>query len=76
MAAYGAQLKSGKKPAEAVAYLRKLFANVSVQDKTAREALQTFVGGKGDVLLTYENKAILARKKGQPVYYVIRGRRS
>ncbi len=35
-----------------------------MQDKSAREALQTFAGGKGDVLLTYENEAIFANKKG------------
>jgi sulfate/thiosulfate-binding protein len=70
-AAYGAQLKLGKKPAEAVAYLQKLFKNVAVQDKSARDALNTFLSGKGDVLLTYENEAWLARQKGQPVFYTI-----
>jgi sulfate/thiosulfate-binding protein len=71
MAAYGAQLKLGKKPAQAVDYLTRLFKNVAVQDKSARDALNTFLGGKGDVLLTYENEAWLAQKHGQPVYYVI-----
>ena len=42
-----------------------------VQDKSAREALQTFVGGKGDVLLAYENEAITAQQKGEEVDYVI-----
>jgi len=70
MAAYGAQLKSGKTPAQARAYLLKLFKNVSVQDKSARDALNTFLGGKGDVLITYENEAILARKQGQGLYYI------
>ena len=41
-----------------------LFKNVSVQDKSARASLQTFVGGKGDVLLGYENEAIYAQKNG------------
>ncbi len=70
MAAYGAQLKSGKTRAQARAYLLKLFKNVSVQDKSARDALNTFLGGKGDVLITYENEAILARKQGQGLYYI------
>jgi sulfate transport system substrate-binding protein len=52
-------------------YLRRLFRNVTVQDKSARESLQTFVAGKGDVLLAYENEAILAQTKDQPVDYVI-----
>ena len=71
MAAYGAQLKLGKKPAEAQRYLLELFKNVAVQDKSARDALNTFLGGKGDVLITYENEAILAQKQGQQTPYVI-----
>jgi sulfate transport system substrate-binding protein len=71
MAAYGAWRKNGKTHKQAVANLEKLFRHVSVQDKSARESLQTFVAGKGDVLLAYENEAALARKNGQPVQYVI-----
>jgi sulfate/thiosulfate transport system substrate-binding protein len=71
MAAYGAQLKAGKTPAQAADYLLELFRHVPVQDKSAREALQTFVGGKGDVLLAYENEAINAQQKEQPVDYVV-----
>jgi sulfate/thiosulfate transport system substrate-binding protein len=71
MAAYGAQLKQGKTHEQAVEYLRELFKHVSVQDKSAREALQTFTGGKGDVLLAYENEAILAQKKGEELDYVV-----
>jgi sulfate transport system substrate-binding protein len=71
MAAYGAQLKAGRTPGQAVAYLQELFRHVPVQDKSAREALQTFVGGKGDVLLAYENEAINAQQKEQPVDYVV-----
>jgi sulfate transport system substrate-binding protein len=71
MAAYGAQLKAGKTEQQAKEYLRQLIQHVPVQDKSAREALQTFVGGKGDVLLAYENEAITARRKGEDVDYVI-----
>jgi sulfate transport system substrate-binding protein len=71
MAAYGAQLEQGKSEEEALEYLRQLFRNVSVQDKSAREALQTFVGGKGDVLIAYENEAILAQDKGEDLDYVV-----
>ena len=71
MAAYGAQLEAGRSEQEAKEYLRRLFENVPVQDKSAREALQTFVGGKGDVLLAYENEAITAQQKGEEVDYVI-----
>jgi sulfate transport system substrate-binding protein len=71
MAAYGSQLKQGKSEAEAIAYLEQLFRNVPVQDKSAREALQTFVGGKGDAMIAYENEAIAAQQAKQPVDYVI-----
>jgi sulfate/thiosulfate transport system substrate-binding protein len=71
MAAYGAQLKQGRSHEQAVEYLRELFKHVSVQDKSARESLQTFMGGKGDVLLAYENEAILAREKGEDLDFVV-----
>jgi sulfate transport system substrate-binding protein len=71
MAAYGAKLRQGKTKEEAVEYLRKLFHNVAVQDKSARESLQTFAGGKGDVLIAYENEAITAQQKGEELDYMI-----
>jgi ABC-type sulfate transport system substrate-binding protein len=71
MAAYGAQLQQGKTTQEAEAYLAELFKHVPVQDKSAREALQTFIGGKGDVLLSYENEAIAAQQAGEAVDYVV-----
>ena len=71
MAAYGAQLERGQSADQALEYLRKLLANTPVQDKSAREALQTFAGGKGDVMLAYENEAITAQQKGEDVDYVI-----
>ena len=39
--------------------------HVSVQPKSGREALQTFTGGEGDVLLSYEYEATTAIKKGE-----------
>ena len=71
MAAYGAQIAQGKTEAEALAYIDALFENVPVQNKSAREALQTFTAGKGDVLIAYENEAILAQANGEDVDYVI-----
>jgi sulfate transport system substrate-binding protein len=71
MAAYGAQLEQGKSDAEAQAYLTKLFHNVPVQDKSARDSMTTFTSGKGDVLLAYENEAIAAQQAGQDIDYVI-----
>jgi sulfate/thiosulfate-binding protein len=53
-------------------YVKTLLTkHVKVQPKSGRDALQTFVGGEGDVLISYENEAITAQKKGQSVDYVI-----
>jgi sulfate/thiosulfate transport system substrate-binding protein len=71
MAAYGAQLEAGRSPQEAERYIAELFKNVSVLDKSARESLATFSGGKGDVLLGYENEAILAQQKGEDLDYIV-----
>jgi sulfate/thiosulfate-binding protein len=72
MAAYGAQLREGKTPPQALDYLRVLISeHVKVQDKSARDALHTFTNGTGDVLLAYENEAITAQQKGQSLDYVV-----
>jgi sulfate/thiosulfate transport system substrate-binding protein len=71
MAAYGAQRRAKQTHKQAVAYLRQLYRHVVSQDKSAREALQTFLAGRGDVLLAYENEAIFARQKGPHAPYVI-----
>jgi sulfate/thiosulfate transport system substrate-binding protein len=71
MAAYGAQLEQGKSEEEALDFLKQILENTPVQDASARDALQTFVGGKGDVLLAYENEAIAAQQAGEDIDYVI-----
>jgi sulfate/thiosulfate transport system substrate-binding protein len=71
MAAYGAQLKEGKSPAQAQEYLKSLFHNVVSQDSSARDALQTFLAGRGDALIDYEDEAISDEKKGAAIEYVI-----
>jgi sulfate transport system substrate-binding protein len=70
MGAYGAMLKEGRTSRQAIAYLQNLFHHVVSQDSSARNALQTFLAGRGDVLLTYESDAILAKAAGQPVFFL------
>jgi sulfate transport system substrate-binding protein len=71
MAAYGAHIKEGRTPAQALAYVQELFHHVVSQDSSARNALQTFLAGRGDALLDYENEAISDEQKGQPIEYVV-----
>jgi sulfate transport system substrate-binding protein len=71
MAAYGGALRAGKTPKQAVNFLGKLWKHVIAQPPSAREGLQTFVSGRGDVFLAYENEALFAQKKGQSLQFVI-----
>jgi sulfate transport system substrate-binding protein len=71
MAAYGAKSNAGKDDRAGIAYLEQLFSHVAVQDTSARNSLQTFVIGKGDALIAYENDAIFAQQHRQPIDYVI-----
>src|SRR6476661_2202162 len=70
MAAYGGALRAGKTPKQAQAYLAQMWKHVVAQPASAREGLQTFLAGRGDVFLAYENEAIFAQKHGQPVQFV------
>src|SRR5581483_10327063 len=56
---------------QATAYVRELFRHVVAQDTSGANATNTFLSGKGDVLITYESEAINARSKGQDIRYVI-----
>jgi sulfate transport system substrate-binding protein len=71
LAAYGAQRHLGKTDAQAIAYVQKLFKNVVSQDTSGSNATNTFLSGKGDVLITYESEAINARLQGKNIQYVI-----
>jgi sulfate transport system substrate-binding protein len=71
LAAYGAERRLGKTDAQATAYVQKLFQHVVSQDTSGSNATNTFLSGKGDVLLTYESEAINARLQGKDIQYVI-----
>ena len=71
LAAYGAQRRLGKTDKQATAYVQQLFKHVVSQDTSGRNATNTFLAGKGDVLLTYESEALNARLNGQDIQYVI-----
>jgi sulfate transport system substrate-binding protein len=59
LAAYVAQRRLGKSEKQAIAYLQRFYANnVVSQDSSGSNATNTFLSGKGDVLLTFESEAI------------------
>lgn len=61
--------KEGEKFAED--FLKKVIRNVPVLDVGARGSTNTFLHGMGDVLLTWENEAILAKNEGNGNYEII-----
>lgn len=61
LALYGAQRRLGKTDKQAIAFVQKVFENVVSLDTSGRNATNTFLAGKGDVFITYENEARLAK---------------
>jgi len=70
MAIYGSQINAGKSPAEALDFVKQVIANTSVQPDSARDSLQAFTSGQGDVLVGYENEALTAKSEGEDIEYV------
>ena len=71
LAAYGAAKDEGGSDEAALDYMTKFFGNVAALPDSGRDATTAFTSGTGDVLLSYENEAILARQSGQDFDYVI-----
>ena len=71
LAAYGHVLATGGSDADAQKYLTEYFKHAVALPGSARDALTSFTGGNGDVLVSYENEAILARQNGEDVEYVV-----
>jgi len=71
LAAYGAAKDEGGSDEAATDYMTKFFGNVAALPDSGRDATTAFTSGTGDVLLSYENEAILARQSGQDFDYVI-----
>jgi sulfate transport system substrate-binding protein len=71
LAAYGHVLANGGSEDDAKAYLTKFFKNAVSLPGSARDALTSFTSGNGDVLISYENEAILARQNDQDVDYIV-----
>lgn len=70
LAAYGQAAANGG-DAAGQAYVKKLLANTVALPDSARDATTQFTGGTGDVLLSYENEAILAKQAGTDIDYVL-----
>jgi sulfate transport system substrate-binding protein len=76
-AIYGAALRGhvegvpANDPAAAEQFLSRVFRNVQIMDKGARESITNFERGVGDAAITYENEVLVAQMGGQQYDYVI-----
>lgn len=69
---YGSVTQTGGDDAKAQEFAGKVFANVPVLPKDAREASDVFFKqGQGDVLINYENEMILAGQTGEKLPYTV-----
>ncbi|WP_338462400.1 sulfate ABC transporter substrate-binding protein [Synechococcus elongatus IITB7] len=68
LALYGSVAKNGGTEKQAFDFVKKVYDNVPVLAKDARESTDIFYKkNQGDVLLNYENEVILARLNGEDV---------
>ncbi|WP_232678262.1 sulfate ABC transporter substrate-binding protein [Nocardioides sp. R-C-SC26] len=71
LAAWAHIVGNGGTDAEARAFITQLLKNTPALPASAREATSAFVEGNQDVLLSYENEAILAKQNGEDIDYVV-----
>ncbi len=72
LAAWGSVIAQGGTEEDAEKFVGQLLENTINMPGSAREATSAFVdNGQGDVLLSYENEAILAKQSGQDIDYVV-----
>ncbi|MDH2414313.1 sulfate ABC transporter substrate-binding protein [Nocardioides sp. CER19] len=71
LAAWAHVTGNGGTEAQAKDFVTKLFKNAIALPGSGREATTAFTDGSGDVLLSYENEAILAKQSGADVDYIV-----
>ncbi|WP_228488901.1 sulfate ABC transporter substrate-binding protein [Raineyella fluvialis] len=71
IAAYQQVVSQGGTDAQAEDYLTSFFRNVVALPGSGRDATNAFLQGTADVLISYENEAILARQSGEDFDYIV-----
>jgi len=71
LAAWAHVAGAGGTDAEAEEFVTSILENTIALPSSAREATTAFSEGNGDVLISYENEAILARQNGEAFDYVV-----
>jgi sulfate/thiosulfate transport system substrate-binding protein len=71
LAAWAHIAGAGGTDAEAEQFVTRMLQNTIALPASGRDATTAFSEGNGDVLISYENEAILARQNGEPFDYVV-----
>jgi sulfate/thiosulfate-binding protein len=71
LAAYQQVIADGGTEAAAKAYLTAFFEHVATLPGSGRDATNAFKQGAANVLISYENEAILARQSGESFDYIV-----
>lgn len=71
LAAWGHAIQAGGDEQEATDFVTNILKNTISLPASGRDATTAFTEGNGDVLLSYENEAILAKQSGADVDYVV-----
>jgi sulfate/thiosulfate transport system substrate-binding protein len=72
LALWNSAIKTGADDAKTTEFVGKVYKNVPILTKDAREATDAFFKqGQGDALINYENEMILAGQKGEKVSYIV-----
>ncbi len=72
LALWNSALKSGGDEAKALELVTKIYKNVPILTRDAREASDVFFKqGQGDALINYENEILLAAQKGEKLPYIV-----
>ncbi|MGV0633078.1 sulfate ABC transporter substrate-binding protein [Mycolicibacillus trivialis] len=72
LAPYAVKSDAGKNPQAGLDFVTRLVNDhVTLRPASGREATDVFVQGSGDVLISYENEAIEARRQGKQVEHVV-----
>jgi sulfate transport system substrate-binding protein len=72
LALWNSVIKTGGDETKAIDFVTKVYKNVPVLTKDAREATDAFFKqGQGDALINYENEIVLAKDKGEKTNYIL-----
>jgi sulfate/thiosulfate transport system substrate-binding protein len=72
LALWNGAIKAGSDENQAIDFVGKVYKNVPILARDAREATDAFLKqGQGDVLINYENEVVLAQLKGKKLDYTI-----